>query len=57
MYSASIVSGWKSSLSPESAGVVRRLAKGTIEIIVDVGQLFDQWFKVLPTQIQQAQRS
>ena len=44
-------------LSPESPGVVRRLANGTLEIIVDAEQPFDQWLTVLPTHIQQAQQS
>jgi hypothetical protein len=44
-------------LSPESPGAVRRLPNGTIEIIVDGEQLFDQWLTVLPAKIQQAQRS
>ena len=44
-------------LSPESPGVVRRLANGTLEIIVDAEQPFDQWLTLLPTHIQQAQQS
>ncbi len=44
-------------LSPESPGVVRRLANGTLEIIVDAEQPFDQWLTMLPTHIQQAQQS
>lgn len=44
-------------LSPESPGVVRRLANGKLEIIVDAEQPFDQWLTVLPTHIQQAQQS
>jgi hypothetical protein len=44
-------------LSPENPGVVRRLANGKLEIIVDAGQSFDQWLNGLPTRIQQAQVS
>lgn len=44
-------------LSPESPGVVRKLANGKLEIIVDAGQPFDQWLAVLPTHIQQAQHA
>ena len=44
-------------LSPENPGVVRRLANGKLEIVVDAGQSFDQWLTGLPTRIQQAQVS
>ena len=42
-------------LSPESPGVVRRLASGKLEIIVDADQPFDDWLKSLPNHIQGAQ--
>jgi hypothetical protein len=44
-------------LAPERPGLVRRLSNGKLEIIVDADQPFDQWLTVLPSQIQQAQRS
>ena len=44
-------------LSPENPGIVRRLANGKLEIIVDAEQPFDQWLTLLPTHIQQAQQS
>lgn len=44
-------------LSPEHPGTVRRLQNGKLEIVVDAEQPFDQWLSVLPTQIQQVERS
>jgi hypothetical protein len=44
-------------LSTGTPGLVRRLSNGTLEIIVDAEQPFDQWLTVLPEKIQQAQRS
>jgi hypothetical protein len=43
-------------LSTATPGVVRRLANGKLEIIVDAEQPFDQWLDVLPTYIQKAQQ-
>lgn len=40
-------------LSPESPGLVRKLANGKLEIVVDADQPFDQWLTSLPAQIQQ----
>ena len=40
-------------LSPENPGLVRKLANGKLEIIVDAEQPFEQWLTSLPTQIQQ----
>jgi hypothetical protein len=42
-------------LSPERPGLVRRLEKGKLEIIVDADRPFDEWLSSLPTQIQSAQ--
>jgi hypothetical protein len=42
-------------LSPESPGMVRRLANGKLEIIVDADQPFEDWLKSLPKHIQFAQ--
>ncbi len=42
-------------LSPETPGAVRRLKNGKLEIIVDAEQPFEQWLRILPTQIEQAQ--
>ncbi|MEE9233426.1 MAG: hypothetical protein V3U07_08195 [Nitrospirales bacterium] len=39
-------------LSPESPGVVRRLANGKIEIVVDADVPFDDWLSTLPDKIQ-----
>lgn len=44
-------------LSPESPGIVRRLANGKLEIIVDADQAFEDWLGLLPTHIHQAQRT
>jgi hypothetical protein len=44
-------------LSPESPGIVRRLANGKLEIIVDADQPFDDWLGLLPTHIHQVQRT
>jgi hypothetical protein len=38
-------------LSAESPGVVRKLASGKLEIIVDADRPFDQWLADLPAQI------
>jgi hypothetical protein len=43
-------------LSPESPGVVRRLANGKLEIIVDADQPFEDWLDSLPQHIQVAQK-
>jgi hypothetical protein len=42
-------------LSPERPGLVRRLANGKLEIVVDAEQPFDEWLRSLPRQIQLAQ--
>ncbi|MCG3778627.1 MAG: hypothetical protein JW388_1348 [Nitrospira sp.] len=42
-------------LSPESPGLVRKLANGKLEIIVDADQPFDDWLVSLPKHIQLAQ--
>ena len=39
-------------LSPENPGVVRRLANGKIEIVVDADVPFDDWLSTLPDKIQ-----
>jgi hypothetical protein len=39
-------------LSPESPGLVRRLANGKLEIIVDADQPFEDWLRSLPERIQ-----
>ena len=39
-------------LSPESPGVVRRLANGKLEIVVDADQPFEDWLQSLPKRIQ-----
>src|SRR6185503_15515305 len=39
-------------LSPESPGVVRRLANGKLEIVVDANQPFEDWLEALPKHIQ-----
>lgn len=44
-------------LSPESPGVVRRLANGKLEIIVDADQPFEDWFGSLSKHIQLTQRT
>lgn len=41
-------------LSPASPGIVRKLANGKLEIVVDADVLFDQWLASLETQIKQA---
>jgi hypothetical protein len=43
-------------LSPESPGVVRRLANGKLEIIVDADQPFEDWLDSLPHHIHVAQK-
>jgi hypothetical protein len=42
-------------LSPESPGIVRRLANGKLEIVVDADRPFDDWLGSLPKHIQLAQ--
>ncbi len=42
-------------LSPESPGLVRKLANGKLEIIVDADQPFDDWLGSLPKHIQLVQ--
>ncbi len=42
-------------LSPESPGLVRRLANGKLEIIVDADQAFDDWLQTLSAHLQAAQ--
>jgi hypothetical protein len=39
-------------LSPESPGVVHRLANGKIEIVVDADMPFDEWLQTVPQKIQ-----
>ena len=39
-------------LSPESPGVVRRLANGKIEIVVDADVSFEEWVQTVPQKIQ-----
>ncbi len=39
-------------LSPESPGVVRRLANGKIEIVVDADVPFEDWVQTVPRKIQ-----
>jgi hypothetical protein len=42
-------------LSPESPGLVRRLANGKLEIVVDADQPFEDWLGSLPKHIQLVQ--
>jgi len=42
-------------LSTESPGVVRRLANGKLEIIVDADQPFEDWLGSLPKHIELVQ--
>ncbi|HEY6085514.1 MAG TPA: hypothetical protein VIU63_08970 [Nitrospira sp.] len=44
-------------LSPGSPGVVRRLANGKLEIIVDAEEPFDDWLESLEGRIRQVQGS
>ena len=44
-------------LSPESPGVVRRLANGKLEIVVDADQPFEDWLQSLPKHIQLIQKA
>ena len=44
-------------LSPESPSLVRKLANGKLEIIVDADQPFDDWLGSLPKHIQLAQET
>jgi len=39
-------------LSPESPGVVRRLANSKIEIVVDADMPFEEWLQIVPQKIQ-----
>ena len=39
-------------LSPESPGVVRRLANSKIEIVVDADMPFEEWLQMVPQKIQ-----
>jgi len=39
-------------LSPERPGVVRLLANGKIEIVVDADVPFDEWLQMVPQKIQ-----
>lgn len=39
-------------LSPESPGVVRRLANSKIEIVVDAVVPFEEWLQMVPQKIQ-----
>ena len=43
---------WKFPLSPESPGVVRRLANSKIEIVVDADVPFEEWLQMVPQKIQ-----
>ncbi len=38
-------------LSPESPGIVRKLANGKLEIVVDADIPFDEWFSTLEAKI------
>lgn len=40
-------------LSPASPGIVRKLANGKLEIVVDADLPFDQWLASLEAQIKQ----
>ncbi len=44
-------------LTPASPGVVRKLASGKIEIVVDADQPFDQWLATLEGRIKQLRGS
>lgn len=44
-------------LSPERPGLVRRLANGKLEIVVDADEPFDDWLTSLEERILQIQRS
>ena len=39
-------------LSPESPGVVRRLANGKIEIVVDADQPFSEWLPTVSSKVE-----
>ena len=39
-------------LSPERPGVVRRLANGKIEIVVDADEPFEEWLQAVPQKVQ-----
>ncbi len=42
-------------LSPETPGVVRKLANGKLEIIVDADQPFEEWLGTLEQHIRRVQ--
>ena len=42
-------------LTPETPGVVRKLANGKLEIVVDAEQPFDQWLGTLEQHIRRVQ--
>jgi hypothetical protein len=44
-------------LSPARPGVVKRLANGKLEILVDADRPFEEWLKGLPAEIRTAQGS
>ncbi|MCX5723666.1 MAG: hypothetical protein NTX84_03930 [Nitrospirae bacterium] len=44
-------------LSPESPGLIRRLANGKLEIIVDADQPFEDWLGSLPQHIALVQKA
>jgi len=44
-------------LSPERPGLVRRLANGKLEIVVDADEPFERWLASLETRILETQRS
>lgn len=44
-------------LSPESPGLIRRLANGKLEIIVDADQPFEDWLSALPQHIEFVQKA
>lgn len=44
-------------LSPEHPGLVRRLANGKLEIVVDADEPFEHWLESLEARILQVQRS
>lgn len=44
-------------LSTESPGLIRRLANGKLEIIVDADQPFEDWLSALPQHIEFVQKA
>jgi len=44
-------------LSPERPGLVRRLANGKLEIVVDADEPFESWLASLEARILETQRS